>query len=135
MNLLALEVLQSGDRRPIPRAGKGLQLARNPICLELILSWNNVLQKPLRGDEDICEVLEGRAVMLDNDLPLAPSFLPIRTGNTMIVLHIAVQVPLLCCLLHVLPDFWASGEEPGPIRIWIERKCLPTLLFSHSYIT
>ena len=58
------------------------------------------------------------------DLPLTRFLLPIERNDARIELDISLQVPFLRRALHVLEDFISVRVELGPIRVWIERKCL-----------
>lgn len=66
-----------------------------------------LLQKPLRGDQNIGKVFNYRAVVFDVDLPLTPVLLPIGTDHTMVVFYVAFQVPFLGHFLHIGPDLRA----------------------------
>lgn len=60
--------------------------------------------------------------MVNLESPFTTALIPNGIDELGIEQHVALEVPFLCSIFHVLPDFRTIGVKGGPIRIRFKRE-------------
>jgi len=67
----------------------------------------NELQDPTTIEKDIASVLEFYPIIINNlDMPETFLFVPVRSRNSMLELHVFLQVVFHSDILEILPNLW-----------------------------